>query len=198
MYSQSLAHLSKYHIILASQSPRRQELLSGLNIPFEVQNINVEENYPAQMVGVDIPMYLAEKKANAYAKKMAENTLLITADTIVWHEGTVFNKPKDKADAARMLKALSGKTHEVITGVCISTLTKRKTFHVISEVRFARLTADEISYYLDNYKPYDKAGAYGVQEWIGFIGVEHIEGSYFNVMGLPIQRLYTELKRWEK
>ena len=198
MYSQSLAHLSKYHIILASQSPRRQELLSGLNIPFEVQNINVEENYPAQMVGVDIPMYLAEKKAKAYAKKMAENTLLITADTIVWHEGTVFNKPKDKADAARMLKALSGKTHEVITGVCISTLTKRKTFHVISEVRFARLTADEISYYLDNYKPYDKAGAYGVQEWIGFIGVEHIEGSYFNVMGLPIQRLYTELKRWGK
>ena len=198
MYSQSLAHLSKYHIILASQSPRRQELLSGLNIPFDVQNINVEENYPAQLVGVDIPMYLAEKKAKAFAKKMAENTLLITADTIVWHEGAVFNKPKDKADAARMLKALSGKTHEVITGVCISTLTKQKTFHVISEVRFARLTKDEIDYYLDNYKPYDKAGAYGVQEWIGFIGVEHIEGSYFNVMGLPIQRLYTELKRWDK
>ena len=198
MYSQSLAHLSKYHIILASQSPRRQELLSGLNIPFDVQNINVEENYPPQLVGVDIPMYLAEKKAKAFAKKMAENTLLITADTIVWHEGTVFNKPKDRADATRMLNALSGKTHEVITGVCISTLTKQKTFHVISEVRFARLTKDEIEYYLDNYKPYDKAGAYGVQEWIGFIGVEHIEGSYFNVMGLPIQRLYTELKRWEK
>lgn len=198
MYSQSLAHLSKYHIILASQSPRRQELLSGLNIPFDVQNINVEENYPPQLVGVDIPMYLAEKKAKAFAKKMAENTLLITADTIVWHEGTVFNKPKDRADATRMLNALSGKTHEVITGVCISTLTKQKTFHVISEVRFARLTKDEIEYYLDNYKPYDKAGAYGVQEWIGFIGVEHIEGSYFNVMGLPIQRLYTELKRWGK
>ena len=198
MYSQSLAHLSKYHIILASQSPRRQELLSGLNIPFDVQNINVEENYPPQLVGVDIPMYLAEKKAKAFAKKMAENTLLITADTIVWHEGTVFNKPKDRADATRMLNALSGKTHEVITGVCISTLTKQKTFHVISEVRFARLTKDEIDYYLDNYKPYDKAGAYGVQEWIGFIGVEHIEGSYFNVMGLPIQRLYTELKRWDK
>ena len=198
MYSQSLAHLSKYHIILASQSPRRQELLSGLNIPFDVQNINVEENYPPQLVGVDIPMYLAEKKAKAFAKKMAENTLLITADTIVWHEGTVFNKPKDRADATRMLNALSGKTHEVITGVCISTLTKQKTFHVISEVRFARLTKDEIEYYLDNYKPYDKAGAYGVQEWIGFIGVEHIDGSYFNVMGLPIQRLYTELKRWEK
>ena len=198
MYSQSLAHLSKYHIILASQSPRRQELLSGLNIPFDVQNINVEENYPPQLVGVDIPMYLAEKKAKAFAKKMAENTLLITADTIVWHEGTVFNKPKDRADATRMLNALSGKTHEVITGVCISTLTKRKTFHVISEVHFAHLTTDEIEYYLDHYKPYDKAGAYGVQEWIGFIGVEHIEGSYFNVMGLPIQRLYTELKRWGK
>ena len=129
---------------------------------------------------------------------MTDTTLLITADTIVWHEGSVYNKPKDKADAARMLNALSGKTHEVITGVCISTLSKHKTFHVISEVRFSKLSAAEIDYYLDSYKPYDKAGAYGVQEWIGFVGVEHIDGSYFNVMGLPIQRLYTELKRWEK
>lgn len=193
-----LSHLNNYQIILASQSPRRQDLLQGLNIPFEVKAIDVEETYPAQMVGVDIPMYLAEKKANAYKKMMDENTLLITADTIVWHEGQVFGKPTDKKDAMRMLNALSGKTHQVITGVCISTLKKRKTFHVISEVRFARLTLDEIEYYLDNFQPYDKAGAYGIQEWIGYVGVEHIEGSYFNVMGLPIQRLYSELKRWSK
>lgn len=193
-----LSHLNNYKIILGSQSPRRHELLKGLNIPFEVKNIDVEETYPSQLFGVDIPMYLAEKKAKAYADEMDENTLLITADTIVWHEGRVFGKPTDKVDAAKMLKALSGKTHEVITGVTISTLKQRKTFHVISEVRFARLLPVEIEYYLNNYKPYDKAGSYGVQEWIGFIGVEHIEGSYFNVMGLPIQRLYTELKRWKK
>lgn len=193
-----LSHLSNYHIILASQSPRRQELLTGLNIPFEIQVIDTEETFPKQLVGVDIPMYLAEKKADEFKDKMDENTLLITADTIVWHEGKVFGKPADKAEATKMLKALSGKTHQVITGVCISDSKRRKTFHVISEVRFARLTAAEIEFYVTNYEPYDKAGAYGVQEWIGFIGVEHIEGSYFNVMGLPIQRLYTELKRWNK
>jgi len=193
-----LSHLQNYRIILGSQSPRREELLNGLNIPFETAVIDVEESYPREIVGVDIPMYLAEKKANAYEKNLDENTMLITADTIVWLEGRVYNKPKDKADATAMLKNLSGKTHQVITGVCISTKNKRKTFHVISEVRFARLTDQEIEFYLDNYQPYDKAGAYGVQEWIGFIGVEYIEGSYFNVMGLPVQRLYTELKRWDK
>jgi septum formation protein len=190
-----LSHLKNYHIILASQSPRRQELLEGLNIPFEIRVIDIDESYPSELVGVDIPMYLAEKKAEAYT--LDKDTLLITADTIVWHEGRVFNKPTDKADAIAMLKSLSGKTHQVITGVSISTLNRRKTFHVISEVRFARLTPQEIEYYVLNYKPYDKAGAYGVQEWIGYIGVEYIEGSYYNVMGLPIQRLYTELKRWK-
>ncbi len=194
---QMLSHLNCYNIILGSQSPRREGLLRGLNIPFEIKVIDVEETYPSQLVGVDIPMYLAEKKANAYLELMDDNTLLITADTIVWHEGKVFGKPKDKADATRMLKSLSGKTHQVITGVCISSLSRRKTFHVISEVRFARLLPVEIEYYLNNFEPYDKAGAYGVQEWIGYIGVEHIEGSYFNVMGLPIQRLYSELKRWK-
>lgn len=193
-----LSHLNNYNIILASQSPRRQELLSGLNIPFEVQVIETEETFPKQLVGVDIPMYLAEKKADEFKGKMNENTLLITADTIVWHEGKVFGKPADKTEAIKMLKALSGKTHQVITGVCICDSKRRKTFHVISEVRFARLTAAEIEFYVTNYEPYDKAGAYGVQEWIGYIGVEHIDGSYFNVMGLPIQRLYTELKRWTK
>lgn len=193
-----LQNIDKYKIILASQSPRRIELLNGLNIKFEVQVLDVNEDFPAQMVGVDIPMYLAEKKANAYKHIMDEHTMIITADTIVWHEGKVLGKPVDETDARRMLRALSGKTHQVITGVCISTLQRRKVFHVISDVRFARLTEAEIEYYLHNFKPYDKAGSYGVQEWIGFVGVEHINGSYFNVMGLPVQRLYNELKRWKK
>ncbi len=193
-----LSNLDNYHIILASQSPRRHELLSGLNIPFEVKTIEVEETYPTGIVGVDIPMYLAEKKANAFTDLMEKNTLLITADTIVWHEGKVFGKPVNKENASFMLNSLSGKTHQVITGVCISTLNKRKVFSVISEVRFAKINQYEIDYYLENYKPYDKAGAYGVQEWIGFVGVEFIEGSYFNVMGLPIQRLYNELKHWKE
>lgn len=192
-----LQNLDNYNIILASQSPRRQELLRGLNLKFEVKVIDVEEDFPAEIVGVDIPMYLAEKKANAYNSIMDENTMIITADTIVWHEGKVLGKPVDIVDARRMLHALSGKTHQVITGVCISTLKRRKIFHVISDVRFAKLTDSEIEYYLENFRPYDKAGSYGVQEWIGYVGVEHINGSYFNVMGLPIQRLYTELKRWK-
>lgn len=192
-----LQNLDNYNIILASQSPRRQELLRGLNLKFEVKVIDVEEDFPAEIVGVDIPMYLAEKKANAYNNIMDENTMIITADTIVWHEGKVLGKPVDIVDARRMLHALSGKTHQVITGVCISTLKRRKIFHVISDVRFAKLTDSEIDYYLENFRPYDKAGSYGVQEWIGYVGVEHINGSYFNVMGLPIQRLYTELKRWK-
>ena len=193
-----LQNIDKYKIILASQSPRRIELLNGLNIKFEVQVLDVNEDFPAQMVGVDIPMFLAEKKANAYKHIMDEHTMIITADTIVWHEGKVLGKPVDETDARRMLRALSGKTHQVITGVCISTLQRRKVFHVISDVRFARLTEAEIEYYLHNFKPYDKAGSYGVQEWIGFVGVEHINGSYFNVMGLPVQRLYNELKRWKE
>lgn len=193
-----LQNIDKYKIILASQSPRRIELLNGLNIKFEVQVLDVNEDFPAQMVGVDIPMYLAEKKANAYKHIMDEHTMIITADTIVWHEGKVLGKPVDETDVRRMLRALSGKTHQVITGVCISTLQRRKVFHVISDVRFARLTEAEIEYYLHNFKPYDKAGSYGVQEWIGFVGVEHINGSYFNVMGLPVQRLYNELKRWKE
>ena len=192
-----LQNLDNYNIILASQSPRRQELLRGLNLKFEVKVIDVEEDFPAEIVGVDIPMYLAEKKANAYNSIMNENTMIITADTIVWHEGKVLGKPVDIVDARRMLHTLSGKTHQVITGVCISTLKRRKIFHVISDVRFAKLTDGEIEYYLENFQPYDKAGSYGVQEWIGYVGVEHINGSYFNVMGLPIQRLYTELKRWK-
>ena len=190
-----LSHLQKYQIILASQSPRRQELLRGLNIPFEVQTIDVEEDYPAELFAEEIPCYLAEKKANAYS--LSENTMLITADTIVWLENRVLGKPRDREEAVKMLNKLSGKTHEVITGVCITTKMKRKTFFAVSCVRFAKFTQEEIEFYVEKYRPYDKAGAYGVQEWIGYIGVEHIEGSFYNIMGLPTQRLYAELKNWE-
>lgn len=192
-----LNNLKDYRIILGSQSARRHELLAGLKIPFEIINIDVEETYPESIVGVDIPMYLAEKKANAFRNQMKDDTLLITADTIVWHEGKVLGKPSDWNEAARFLQMLSGKTHQVITGVCITTKDRRRVFHVISDVRFTRLTPAEIDFYLHHFEPYDKAGAYGVQEWIGYIGVEHINGSYFNVMGLPVQRLYNELKRWK-
>mgnify|MGYP001163318157 CR=1 FL=1 len=190
-----LDNLKKYHIILGSQSPRRKELLSGLNIDFEVKSIDTDEIFPSILNGVDIPMFLAQQKAAAFS--LNENDLLITADTIVWFNGEVFGKPKDESDAKLMLQTLSGHTHQVITGVCITTTKHQKTFHVISDVHFSNFNNDEINYYLENYKPYDKAGSYGVQEWIGYIGVESIEGSYFNVMGLPIQRLYTELKHWK-
>jgi septum formation protein len=191
-----LENLKKYKIILGSASPRRQELLRGINLNFEVMPMDVEESYPPYLTGVEIPMYLAEKKADAYKNLLNDELMVITADTIVFLDGKVLGKPVDKADAFKMLQRLSGKTHQVITGVCISTNLRRRTFHTISEVKFARLNEAEIEYYLEHYAPYDKAGSYGVQEWIGFIAVENINGSYFNVMGLPIQRLYNELKRW--
>lgn len=191
-----LENLKKYKIVLGSASPRRQELLRGINLNFEVLPMNVDESYPPDLNGVEIPMYLAEKKADAYKNMLNDELMVITADTIVFLDGKVLGKPVDKADAFKMLQRLSGKTHQVITGVCISTNLRRRTFHTISEVKFARLNDAEIDYYLEHYAPYDKAGSYGVQEWIGFIAVEQINGSYFNVMGLPIQRLYNELKRW--
>lgn len=191
-----LDNLKKYKIVLGSASPRRQELLRGINLNFEVLPMNVNESYPPDLNGVEIPMYLAEKKADAYKNMLNDELMVITADTIVFLDGKVLGKPVDKADAFKMLQRLSGKTHQVITGVCISTNLRRRTFHTISEVKFARLNDAEIDYYLEHYAPYDKAGSYGVQEWIGFIAVEQINGSYFNVMGLPIQRLYNELKRW--
>lgn len=191
-----LENLKKYKIVLGSASPRRQELLRGINLNFEVIPMDVEESYPPYLTGVEIPMYLAEKKADAYKSMLDDELMVITADTIVFLDGKVLGKPDDKADAFKMLQRLSGKTHQVITGVCISTNLRRRTFHTISEVKFARLNDSEIEYYLEYYAPYDKAGSYGVQEWIGFIAVENINGSYFNVMGLPIQRLYNELKRW--
>ncbi len=188
-------NLSEYNILLASNSPRRRELLSGLDIAYEVVALpDVDESYPADLVHSEIPTFISRQKAAAYQSHLGDNTLLITADTIVWLDGEVFGKPEDEEDAVRMLKALSGKTHEVITGVCMTSKNKQSSFHVTSTVRFAKLDEEEIRYYVEKYRPLDKAGAYGIQEWIGYIGVEEMSGSYFNVMGLPIHRLYKELK----
>lgn len=184
-----------YQIILASNSPRRKELLSGLGLNYEVRTLpGIDESYPDTLQGEEIPVYISSKKASAYLDALKDNELLITADTIVWLDGRVLGKPADEKEACQMLRDLSGKTHQVITGVTLATTTFQKSFASVSQVTFASLTEEEISYYVNHYHPMDKAGSYGVQEWIGFIGVERIEGSYFNVMGLPVQRLYRELK----
>jgi len=189
--------LSQYKVILASNSPRRKELLSGLDIPYQIKTLpDIDESYPDHLQGKDIATYIAKEKADAYLDKLTDDTLLITADTIVLLEGKVYGKPVDETEARQMLHDLSGRTHQVLTGVCITTKQKQKIFAVSSEVRFAKLETDEIEYYVSKYKPLDKAGAYGVQEWIGYIAVENISGSYFNIMGLPIQRLYRELKKF--
>ncbi len=188
--------LKDYHIILGSGSPRRQYLLNELGFDYEVMVINdLAETYPEGLSRQEIPVYLAEKKARTIMEKVPPDTLLITADTIVWLEGRVINKPKDRADAVSILKRLSGNMHEVLTGVCLMTSSWMHSFHASSLVWFSRLSDEEINYYIEHYKPYDKAGAYGVQEWIGYIGIEKIEGSYFNVMGLPIHKVYHELKK---
>ena len=192
-----LSHLKKYEILLASNSPRRRELLAGLDIDYRVTALpEVDESYPDTLSGEEIPLYISQKKAAAYRRFMKDNTLLITADTIVWLDGKVYGKPHDIADAKAMLQALSGKTHTVITGVTLTSLQKQLSFAVSTEVTFAAPGDDEIDYYVETYRPLDKAGAYGVQEWIGYIGVTGLKGSYYNVMGLPIQRLYTELKKF--
>lgn len=187
--------LNKYSILLASNSPRRKELLKGLGVPFTVTVLpDIDESYPETLKAEEIPVYIARKKAMAYLSRMEESTLLITADTIVWLDGKVYGKPHDEEDAKQMLRALSGKTHQVITGVCLRTQNKEKTFYSLTDVSFSDLTDREIEYYVSKYKPMDKAGAYGIQEWIGFAAVKEIKGSYFNVMGLPIHKLYHELK----
>lgn len=192
-----LENISKYKIILASNSPRRKELLGGLGLSFEVRTMKgIDESYPADLKGEDIPIYISGKKADAYRDVMAEDEMIITADTIVYDNSQVLGKPKDREDAISMLRQLSGHAHDVITGVSIVTKVKTIQFASTSKVYFASLTDEEIEYYVDSYKPFDKAGSYGIQEWIGFVGVTRIEGSYFNVMGLPIQRLYTELKQF--
>ncbi len=189
-----LSNLKPYRIILASQSPRRRELLAGLGVEFDIKVIpDIEESYPQQLPPAEVPAYIARQKAEAYRNDMATNDLIITADTIVCCDNAIMGKPTDDADARRMLHALSGRTHQVITGVCITTTTIQRTLSTSTDVTFKHLTDEEIDYYISHFHPTDKAGSYGIQEWIGYIGVERIEGSYFNVMGLPIQRLYTEL-----
>ena len=191
-----LENLNKYRIILASNSPRRKELLSGLGIQYEVKTLpDIDESYPEGLDGMEIPAFIARSKADAYREVMQTDELIITADTIVWLDGNVMGKPKDAEEAREMLRSLSGQTHQVITGVCLTTAVYQKAFATMTDVTFATLSEEEIAYYVKRYSPMDKAGSYGIQEWIGFIGVESISGSYFNVVGLPIQRLYTELKK---
>ncbi len=189
--------LENYDIILASQSPRRQELLKGLDIEFRTLVIDgIDESYPNGLDIEDIVLHIAHNKAKAYDNVISDNTLVITADTIVCMDNEVMGKPSDEAEAVRMIERLSGRTHKVLTGVCIRTAEKESSFVSCTDVHFAEMNSDEIEYYVKKYKPMDKAGAYGIQEWIGYIGVEHISGSYFNVMGLPVQKLYTELKKF--
>ena len=191
-----LENLNKYKIILASASPRRRELLGGVDVDFEVRVLpDVDESFPESLQGGEIPLHISRKKADAYRAVMGDDELVITADTIVWLDGHALGKPVDEADARRMIRDMSGKTHSVFTGVTITTKDVQRSFVAQSDVTFASLTDDEIEYYVAKYRPMDKAGAYGVQEWIGYIGIANINGSYFNVMGLPVQRLYSELKQ---
>ncbi len=191
-----LENLKKYHIILASNSPRRRELLAGLDITYEVKVLpGIDESYPDGLSAEEIPQYISRRKAEAYEAVRQPDDLIITADTIVWTDGRVLGKPEDEAGAMEMLRLLSGRTHQVITGVTLSAASGMRTFAVTSEVTFDVLAEEEIDYYVKRYRPLDKAGAYGIQEWIGYVGVSALHGSYFNVMGLPVQRLYKELKK---
>ena len=188
-----------YKIILASNSPRRRELLGGLGIDFTVKVISgIDESWPHDLKGEDIPLYISRQKAAPYKPQIAPDELVITADTIVYVDGQVLGKPHDKADAVRMLKLISGRWHEVITGVTLMKQDRERSFAVTTRVKFANLTESEINSYVESGLPMDKAGAYGIQEWIGYVGVEAIEGSYFNVVGLPVQRLYRELMEFIK
>ncbi len=189
-------------LILASGSPRRKQLLAGLDIPFEVRLLSgIDENYPAELPAHDVALYCASKKAQAYIPTLADDELLITADTVVvlpsatpGGHARVLGKPRDEAEAEAMLAELSGRTHQVITGVCLTTTGRQRRFDVTTDVTFARLTPEQIHYYVSQYHPMDKAGAYGVQEWIGYVAVSDMHGSFFNVMGLPVQRIYQELQ----
>lgn len=191
-----LENIQHYKIVLASNSPRRRELLSGLNLEYTVRVLpDIDESYPDTLKGEEIPMYISREKAGAYRNSMAEDELIITADTVVCINEKVLGKPRTQEEAKEMLRGLSGKTHQVITGVCLMTCGLQRTFSATTQVTFDVLTEDEIEFYVEKFRPLDKAGAYGVQEWIGFVGVSRLEGSYFNVMGLPVQRLYQELKK---
>ena len=186
----------KYKLILASNSPRRKELLAGLGVPFEVRVLqDIDEHYPENLPVNEVARYIAKEKADAYWRIVAADELIITADTVVIVGDEILGKPVDEADAVRMLKLLSGRTHQVTTGVCLLTAEKERCFDVTTDVTFKALTDEEIHYYVNRYRPFDKAGAYGIQEWIGYIGVTGLNGSYYNVMGLPVQRIYQELTK---
>lgn len=190
-----LDNLKKYNVVLASKSPRRQELLKHIGVDFTILTKDVDESYPSRLAPLEVAPFLSLKKAKAFEdSELPEDFMVITADTVVIAENEILGKPKDRDDAFRMLELLSGKTHKVVTGVTVRTKDFTKTFSVMSKVTFDNLDNQEIEYYVDNYKPYDKAGAYGIQEWIGYIGVSCVEGSYFNVMGLPTRKLYMVLK----
>ena len=185
-----------YRIVLASNSPRRKELLAGLGMPFEVRVLkDIDESYPEDLPVSEVALYIAGKKADAYRAALAEDELVITADTVVIVDDEILGKPVDEKDAERMLRLISGRTHQVTTGVCMLTRENERRFAVTTDVTFKQLSDDEIHYYITKYKPFDKAGAYGIQEWIGYIGVTGLHGSYYNVMGLPIQRIYETLQQ---
>lgn len=189
--------VTDYKVLLASNSPRREELLRGIDIDFEIKVLaDIDESYPDNLPLEEVAEFIAIKKANSYISILNEGELMITADTVVILGEKIYGKPINKEEAKEMLHNLSGETHRVISGVCLTSTKKQSSFSVSSDVEFSQLTNEEIEYYVDRYSPFDKAGAYGVQEWIGYIGVKHINGSYYNIMGLPIQRLYTELKRF--
>jgi len=183
-------------LILASSSPRRQELIRGLDIQFEIRVYEVEENYPSDLSNNDIPEYLARLKASVFNNKLTKNEVVVTSDTIVINNDQILVKPSDKKQASEMLKKLSGQMHRVLTSVCLTSSDKQVCFTEESKVYFKNLDEDEINYYIENYNPYDKAGGYGIQDWLGFIAIEKIEGSYYNIMGLPTHRLYEVLKQF--
>ena len=187
--------LKKYKLILASGSPRRQQFFKDLDLDFEIRLKEIEEVYPPELKASAITDYLAALKASAFEGELQPNEILITSDTIVWHNNTALGKPKDAADAFAILKSLSNATHDVITSVCFKTVSEITVLNELTKVTFNELSDEAIYYYLENYKPYDKAGAYGIQEWIGFIGVAKIEGSYANVMGMPTDKVYEYLNK---
>ncbi|WP_205462008.1 Maf-like protein [Mangrovibacterium lignilyticum] len=191
-----LKNLENYKLVLASASPRRQQLMKDLGLEFEVRPADVDEFYPENLGMTAIAEYLAQLKADALNGGMPDNELIITADTIVWKDDKVLGKPADRQEAFDMLKSLSGSQHQVITGMHLQSKNKRVSFHAVTEVWFDEMNDDEIYFYIDKYKPYDKAGAYGIQEWIGFVGIYKIEGSFYNVMGLPVHKLYQYLKEF--
>jgi septum formation protein len=186
--------LKGYNLVLASQSPRRRELLKGLDLEFTTCSVDADESFPAELKGADAVQYICKAKADAYRPQLNNNTIAITADTVVILNDNIIGKPKSYDEAFSMIRSLSGHVHEVITAVCIFSKEKCAEFYSSTEVHFSEITDEEIEYYINKYKPFDKAGSYGVQEWIGYIGIEKIVGSYFNVMGLPVKRLYDELK----